>query len=39
MGHYYLVYQTAAVWKHDEDGSTKLIGEYIARVEIVRKES
>lgn len=38
MSHYYPVYQTAAVWKHDGE-ETKLIGEYIARVEIVRKEA
>lgn len=37
MSHYYPVYQTAAVWKHDGE-ETVLIGEYTARVEIIRKE-
>lgn len=38
LGHHYPVYTTAAVWKHDGE-DTKLIGEYTARVEIVRKEA
>lgn len=38
MSHYYPVYQTAAVWKHDGEEHT-LICKFAARVEIIRKES
>jgi len=38
LGHYYPVYYKAGIWKLEEDGNSKLLGYYNAKIEIVREE-